>query len=311
MDSFAAIWSDLQNRQRHTLFQTFSWNRLAAEVFRDRMTPYVVCVRAHAGVAIIPAAINHAANRVELLGDALFDYRDVLHAGDPEILNAAWQQIAACGLPFAATAVTNDAAVARWDNLPLVPFAGAPYVDRQVIDEQRLRAAHRRLGRRFRQLQKKGVKLRVYSGAEGDVVRRLYDLKADQIAGADNVFQDETRRNFLVSVAKLESSCCEVYTLESNDQELIAGLVTFRDGNVRRFYTIYFDAAWAHHSPGILLVYEVTARSLAAGLSCDYMTGEQPYKMRLATSINRLFRVEISAERLAEIASKELKPSAA
>lgn len=311
MDTIAAIWGDLLERQRHTLFQTFSWNQLAAEVFCDRMTPHVVCVETDAGAAIIPAVINHAANRMELFGEALFDYRDVLHAGDPEVLHAAWQQVAACGLPFAVTAVSDEAAIARWEDFPLASFAGAPYVDRRVTNEHQFRAAHPRLGRRFRQLQKNGVELRAHSGAETDLIRRLYDLKSAQFAGPGNVLKDERRRNFLISAAGLEISRCEVFTLESNGPELLAGLVTFRDGNIRRFYTIYFDAAWARNSPGVLLMYEVTARSLAAGLSCDYMTGEQPYKMRLATSTNRLFRVEINAGHLAEIASKELRSSAA
>jgi hypothetical protein len=40
-----------------------------------------------------------------------------------------------------------------------------------------------------------------------------------------------------------------------------------------------------------VLVFAITQRSLAEGLDCDYMTGEQPHKLRLATSMTRLFKV--------------------
>jgi len=41
------------------------------------------------------------------------------------------------------------------------------------------------------------------------------------------------------------------------------------------------------------------------------MTGEHPYKMRFANSSQPLYRVEISAERLADITSRSAVPSAA
>ena len=100
----------------------------------------------------------------------------------------------------------------------------------------------------------------------------------------------------MVAVAALEGSSCEVFTLENDTGTLIAGLVTFRDRNVRRFYTIYFNPEWARYSPGVALLYEVTARSLAEGLSCDYMTGEYAYKLRLANSSRLLCKASRSAQ---------------
>jgi CelD/BcsL family acetyltransferase involved in cellulose biosynthesis len=46
------------------------------------------------------------------------------------------------------------------------------------------------------------------------------------------------------------------------------------------------------------LIYEVTRRSLEDGLDCDYMTGEQPYKRRLATSSVPLYRLRATAAEL-------------
>ena len=77
--------------------------------------------------------------------------------------------------------------------------------------------------------------------------------------------------------------------------------MTFREPQVRRFYTIYFDQAWSRYSPGTVLLYEVTRRSLAAGLECDYMTGEHGYKLRFATSVVPMHWVEASPEMLASL----------
>ena len=49
------------------------------------------------------------------------------------------------------------------------------------------------------------------------------------------------------------------------------------------------------------LVKQYPIISLEDGLDCDYMTGEQPYKLRLATNTVPLYRVSATAERMAEI----------
>jgi CelD/BcsL family acetyltransferase involved in cellulose biosynthesis len=98
-----------------------------------------------------------------------------------------------------------------------------------------------------------------------------------------------------------------VYTLTQR-ATLVAALVTFRDGNTRRFYTTYYDHAWAHFSPGMVLLFEITRQSLEEGLNCDYMTGEQPHKTRLATGGVPLFRVECPREVLGRVVSQEEQP---
>ena len=174
MDRLAPLWNQLLNQQSHTLFQQFSWNRLAAHIFSDRLTPYVVCVESESGAAIVPAAINNTTNRLELLGEALFDYRDVLHAGDLETLQRAWRELAACGKPMDVIALTESAAANRWGEFPLSPFAMAPLVDRSSLNESEFRMAHSRLGRQMRRLQKQGVTFCSFSGTHSAMVRRLY-----------------------------------------------------------------------------------------------------------------------------------------
>jgi len=82
----------------------------------------------------------------------------------------------------------------------------------------------------------------------------------------------------------------------SRGEEWIAALLSFRDGTVQRFYTTWFNPAWRRYSPGSALLYEVTRLSLAEGLECDYMTGEQPFKLRLATGVKPLYQLAMSAE---------------
>lgn len=306
MDRIAPLWNDLLKSQAHTIFQRFSWNRLAAHIFGDRLTVRVLAVESDAGAAIIPAAINHATRQIELIGEALFDYRDVLHAGDPAVLHVAWQQMARCGNALCITAVNGAGARERWQEFPVAPFATAPQVERALVDESDFRLAHSRLGRQMRRLARLGASLHVYSGGNSEAIRRLYDCKRTHFA-EDNLFFDQRRCDFIVAAAGLEGSNCELFMLETRDGSLAAGLLTFRDRNVRRFYTIYFDPEWARYSPGVALLYEVTARSLGEGLSCDYMTGEQPYKLRLANASRTLYRVEVRAQELEKIATGRVR----
>src|SRR5579863_6417629 len=168
MDRIAPLWNALLKLQPHSIFQRFAWNRLAAEIFRDRATPYVVWVESDSGAAIIPAAIHHADTRIELLGEALFDYRDVLCAGDRETLRLAWQELAACGKPLRVLSVQEEDADDRWREFPVTPFAKAPAVDRSQVDESAFRRAHSRLGRQMRRLQRLGISFHVHSGSDSD-----------------------------------------------------------------------------------------------------------------------------------------------
>jgi CelD/BcsL family acetyltransferase involved in cellulose biosynthesis len=311
MDGLAPLWNSLLQRQQHTLFQSFVWNRLAAEMFSDRSTPHVVCVESDVGVAIVPACINLHGNRLELIGETLFDYRDVLHTGDPEILRLAWREIAKPGLPLHVVAVRAETAEERWPDFAWGPFTNAPRVDRALVDESAFRYEHSRSGRLVRRLSGLGIELHTYSGTHSAIVRKLYDCKRTQFAtDAENLFTDQRRCDFMMAAAALPESRCDVFTLEHQDGTLVAGLVTFRDTGVRRFYTIYFHPAWPRHSPGVALLYEATSRSLGEGLSCDYMTGEYPYKLRLANASRPLYKVEAGARELAEIASGKISRAA-
>ena len=304
-DELKSLWHGILRHSPKTIFQSFEWNRLLAETFTDRLSPVVCAVQSDHGAAIIPAAINHPGNRLELLGETLFDYRDVLQVGDPYALQAAWQTMANLKLPLSVTAVQPENAARDWQEFGLIEFARAPWVDANQVTAEQFRALHTRAARQLRRMQRKGVSLHQYSGGHSDQIRRIYQLKCDQFSGdVNNVFRDERRREFMVAVAAAEAENCRVFTLEDSAGCIVAGLVTFLDGAVRRFYTIYFDPEWAVYSPGVALVFEATALSLEQHLSCDYMTGEYPYKLRFANASRMLYRVDASAAQLAVISQR-------
>jgi len=297
MERLRDLWGNLYRPDEHTLFQSFAWNLLAARAFSDREAPHVAMVDHQNGAAIIPGCISQYGQY--LLGEALFDYRDVLLSGDEEANAVAWREIARVGAPLQVTALRSERARERWQEsgLGAESFVNAPCVRRSDLDAAEFVARHHRSARLLRRLTRQGIEVRQHSGTNRALVRTIYDLKSRQEV-PNNLFADVVRRDFLVAAAALGS--CDVFTLESPGG-LVAAIVTFRDGETRRFYTTYYDHAWAHSSPGIALLFEATHRSLAEGLDCDYMTGEQPHKLRFATSSVPLFRVEASAEQLANL----------
>jgi CelD/BcsL family acetyltransferase involved in cellulose biosynthesis len=305
LDRLRPLWYELFRQSPKTMFQRFEWNRLAAEIFSDRLSPRVCAIETDSGAVIIPAAINHHSNQLELLGETLFDYRDLLHAGDETVLQLAWETMAEFQVPLSITAVQSTNAEAYWQKFDPLEFARAPWVDAAAITAGQFRSLHTRAARQLRRMQRKGVRVHQYTGADCEQVRRIYQLKCDQFAAdVNNVFRDERRREFMVAVAALEAENCEVFTLEDGVGCIVAGLVTFLDAGIRRFYTIYFDPEWAAYSPGVALVFEATAISLEQGLSCDYMTGEYPYKMRFANATRMLYRVEASSGQFAAVAQR-------
>jgi hypothetical protein len=250
-------------------------------------------------VAIIPAAARRTSGEMTLLGETLFDYRDVLHAGTNDALEAAWSEIANLSRPFSCFALRPEAR-SRWESVPTINFANAPCVRPQDMDFDEFRAAHNKLGMYYRRLIKRGAHFHTRNGKDQTLVHAIYERKATQFPDdPHNLFLDPHRREFMALAWEVVGTSCEIFTLETNTQ-LVAALVTLRDGAARRFYTIYFDPAWSKFSPGVVLIYEVTARTLAEGLVCDYMTGEYGYKNRLATAMVPLSRAHATAEELAQ-----------
>ena len=305
MDRLGPAWQALYAAGKYTRFQSFSWNQLAARIFSERHWPNVVYVENDAGVAIIPAVLTDNGTRLSLLGDALFDYRDVLFEGDAYVLECAWQELVALNLPLSVLALRGEENWALWRDFDPQLFCYAPGVG--VEDTEQFAGSHSRLGRQIRRLQRQGFRLERRSGIESDLLAWIYRQKAEQMAGdPHNLFADQPRIHFVLAAAAADPDAWEIFTLE-RDGHVIAALVTFLDRGMRHFYTVYYDHAWGRYSPGTALLYETTRLSLADGLNCDYMTGEQPHKTRLATSRVPLYRVELSSVDLRRVVNPELE----
>lgn len=303
IEGLRPAWERLYDPARQTAFQSFELNSIAAAHFAEREAPYIVLAETNSSVALIPAAVR-ANGEIALLGEALFDYRDVLHAGSHEALDAAWHEIAKLNRRLSCCALRPEAR-SRWEMMPTSAFANAPAVLNSNTDSEEFRARHNKLGMYFRRLIRRGVVLRTRTGDHGELVRTIYGRKASQFPHeTNNIFLDPHRREFMLVACQRLGTRCEIFTLELG-ADLIAALLTIREETVRRFYTIYFDPAWSKFSPGVVLIYEVTARTLAEGLDCDYMTGEYTYKNRLATAMVPLLKVEASAEQLAAAAARQ------
>lgn len=300
-------WTRLQQACPSTLFQSFEWNLLAARHFAGREPLHVVYAEAGAGAALVPTCESCGA--LAFLGEALFDYRRFLHIGG-SALALAWEALAELGLPLSVTAVPRDWA-GEWSDLPLLPFSAAPYVRRRDLSADAFVRAHKWSRRLLPRLNRLGAHLRRHSGASADLGEWLYREKASQPAGhGPNLFADPCRREFMRALLALEPSRWEIFTLEAGSR-IVAALATFLDGAVRRFYTVVHDREWDTHSPGAALMFEVTRLSLAAGLDCDYLTGEQEHKNRLTSTRVPLFRVQASADQVAAFARGLALPAAA
>ncbi len=299
IEQLRPAWEALQAAAPATLFQSYRWNRAAAEAFAGREAPFVVFVENDSGAALIPAAVSVSPRRLTFLGDALFDYRDLLAVGDSEIQRAAWARLAELDLPLSLTALRGRQGHDAWRALAPRFFCHAPQILAAHGGGETLAARHRRLGRFWRRALRSGVELRGYDGSASSLLRCIYRQKAAQLGPCgENLFLDPLRVEFMAAVCAAESSACELFTLEKGGR-LLSALVTFRDRCTRRFYTVFYDPEFAAYSPGNILLFEICRRTLDDGLDCDLMTGEQPYKRRLATSAVPLFRVEASAEAIA------------
>ena len=295
------MWNSLYREEQNTVFQRFDWNLLAAQSFAAQEGPFVVSAEASWGAAIIPAVVRYSDSSLRLLGEELFDYRGFLHRGDQEVLHAALGTLAPVWRPLEIVAMREGEERSHGCGLELTPFSGAPFVNPQHISADEFGHKHRRLGRNLRRLKQMGFEYRTHSGSNAALIRTIYKLKASQ--DRESLFHDSNRVEFLAQLAKLDSSRFEIFTLESGAY-LAAALVTLRDGGCRRFYTGYFHPALGKLSPALSLIYQVTQESLEAGLTCDYMTGEQPYKLRLATDSVPLYRMKASSEQLSAIAAR-------
>ncbi len=306
LKSIQGLWDELALAPGATMFQSYAWNEAALRCFASRESPRVVVVENDAGVAILPCVRGE--KTIHLAGEALFDYRNALWRGDEAVVYHALEVVAEWDSDFEFKALDGEEKCRAWSMLPVRPFANAPGVKASRFSVEQFLGEHTRLGRHSRRIRKQHVEMRRYPGTNRSLVNLIYDLKGEQDVEG-NLFRDRMRRDFMVEIAGRPETRCEIFTYETSST-LVAALVTFRDRNVRRCYTTHFDLAWASYSPGQVLLFDVVAESLREGLDCDFMTGEYPYKNRIATEMVPLYAVRATAEELrAAVRESPLVPS--
>ncbi|MCI0352542.1 MAG: GNAT family N-acetyltransferase [Acidobacteriales bacterium] len=281
LEQFRSPWETLYSASHCALFQRFDWNLLAAQVFGTYEQPFVVFAEDGNGAAILPACVRNKTRTLSLMGEELFDYRDYLAAGDQAALTAAWKKLAELEQPFELTALRGHQASSRWAWMNPQIFCHAPGGTPDHPPQPKNMPALRRLLR-------SGAVIEQHRPG-GELIGWIYEQKGRQNS---NLFADPLRRTFMEAVAQLPGSRCEIFTLKL-EAEILAALVTFVDGNCRRFYTTYFDERWAKRSPGYALLCEISQRTLAENLGYDFMTGEQLYKTRLASELVPLYRITL------------------
>ena len=294
-----SLWQSLAAERSSTVFQDFDLNLAAAEIFAGREEPFVVCAEASYGAAIVPAVIRRSDGLLRLLGEELFDYRAFLHVGDPEVLLGALAFLAKQGSGLEVVALREADCDCVPDGLPLFPFTVAPAILHTKLSAAEFHRRHERPVRYLRRLRQLGFELRSYHGNHPRLLHAIYWNKAAQ--DPQSLFRDPLRIEFMLQAALLKPQCFEIFTLERGDK-MAAALVTLRDSGVRRLYTVWFEPEMSKLSPGMSLICEIARQSLAAGLDCDLMTGEQPFKLRLANSSVALYKLKATARQLAALA---------
>ena len=297
LDRVKARWTWLEKQCAGTLFQSYELNRWAARWFAARETPQVIVAESDCGMAIIPAVRRE--RELGLIGETLFDYRDVLSAGEPGVLEQAWQELARAGVPLEVTALRGAAARERWQSLEPTDFCNAPTTRRCDLTAREFVAAHRKAAKASRRMAREGVRLVRRESRQRAIAEWIYRRKAEWCGKSENLFADRHRQNFMLYIVCSGVVNCTVWSYENDYGDIAAALVTFRHGDIRHFYTIHHDPRWERFSPGQGMIFEVTRESLAEGLDVDFMTGEYAYKNRLATAMVPLYRVAASAEQMA------------
>ena len=296
LDKLESRWKWLENQGDSTLFQSYKLNRLAAEWFSARESPQVVVAESDAGLAIIPAVRRE--RELGLIGETLFDYRDVLSSGEPQVLECAWRELARVGLPLQVTALRGHQTEARWQSLGPTEFCNAPTTRRMDLSAEEFVRAHRKAAKASRRLAREGLRLVRREQELRAVAEWVYRRKAEWNGKSANLFWDTQRQNFMLYIVCNGICDCTVWSYETTDGEIAAVLVSFRHGQIRHYYTIHHDARWESFSPGQVMIFDVTRESLAEGLDVDFMTGEYSYKNRLATAMVPLFQVSAGAAQM-------------
>ncbi len=240
------------------------------------------------------AAFTVRNGQLRLLGQGLFDYVDLIGTASPaaqrqlalQLLDwEEWRQFEATGVP------ADSRFTALWEALQPDQdlYSAAPL----LLNPLRFQHEHRRIARRWQQCLQAGWQLRQVAHSEERQTLLHWILEQKEQAlrarGCRNVLDGAAAR-WLEAMVTHAPEVTELWQLHRG-AETTAGLLSWRSTPVRYAYTISYSGQAAAMSPGTLLLYGVLCNSVAAGLRFDFLTGEQPFKLRFADARRRLLRL--------------------
>jgi len=293
IEALRPLWEHLEKQPGSTMFQNYVWSMAAARNFSDREQPLVIALESDAGAVIVPA-VQTGPGSASFLGELLFDYRDVLSSGEADLVPEALAELGRRGCDLSLTALRDGCLLMTSSIGGVTPWVGAPRLRGADIAADAFLAQHFKARKQMRRLRRIGADFNLYPGDATTLLQWVYDRKAEQFAGAAAIFSDARRRQCMIEIARSSGARCEVFTIEFGSA-IVGALVTFRDRDVRRLYTIWHDGRWDEFSPGIVLLLHACHESLLERLDVDFLTGEQPHKTRFATSRVQLYRFAADA----------------
>lgn len=240
------------------------------------------------------AAFTVRNGQLTMLGQGLFDYVDMVGTASPaaqrqlarQLLDwQEWRQFEATGVP------ADSRFTVFWEALQPEQeiYSAAPL----LLNPLRFQQEHGRAAHRWRQCLQAGWQLRqLWQHDERQALLHWILEQKEQALRAQgrcNVL-DQAAVRWLQTMVTRAPEMTELWQLHRG-AETIAGLLSWCSTPVRYAYTISYSGQAAAMSPGILLLYGVLCNSVAAGLRFDFLTGEQPFKLRFADARRRLLRL--------------------
>src|SRR5258708_30621545 len=93
--------------------------------------------------------------------------------------------------------------------------------------------------------------MKIANGCDNRLVAEILSLKALQ--DQNSLFRDPLRIEMVSWMSAAAGNHCEIFAL-AHGSTMVAGLITFIDGEWRRLYTTYYDRRWATYSPRVSLL---------------------------------------------------------
>lgn len=231
--------------------------------------------------------------RLITLGAGMFDYCDAIGAPSVAALRAAAE------VPREVPGLRADSSwAAAWRALAPdwgAPRHCAPFLAAGLGAEE-LDCRHPKAAERLRRIARQGAWGAVTDpSSRAALLEWLLRQKQErmQALGRDNVLGAPEAAWLRRMVARYPQFA-ELWRGEIGGR-CAAGFLTWRGTGVRYGYLLAFAPEFARFSPGVLLLYHVLRECQREGREMDFLTGDQPFKLRFAAGRRDLFHLRLPA----------------